>query len=57
VGVEDGLILLTGRITKELELGAGGDAELAQQLLADDGAGLWQELSGAWSSAHVVGVE
>ena len=44
-------MLLTGRITKEIELGE------QQALLGDNAAGLWQELSTAWSSAHCVGVE
>ena len=56
IGVEDGLILLTGCITKELELGA-ATAEVQQALLGDSAAGLWQELSSAWSSSHCVGVE
>ena len=49
-------MLLTGRITKEIELGA-ATAEVQQALLGDNAAGLWQELSTAWSSAHCVGVE
>ena len=30
---------------------------MQQALLGDNAAGLWQELSTAWSSAHCVGVE
>ena len=31
--------------------------QVQQALLGDNAAGLWQELSTAWSSAHCVGVE
>ena len=58
VGVEDGLVLLTGRITKEIDTAS----EAGAPLLATDGdgkaaAGLWAEVYGAIVAGHVVGVE
>ena len=58
VGVEEGLVLLTGRITKEIDT----TADESAPLLATDGggkaaAGLWAEVYGAIVAGHVVGAE